>query len=263
MSIKRAPRKKSNFTILDNQMFSSGLSFRAIGLLSYLLSKPDHWQVSIEQLRKYAAETAKPDGRDSIYAMLNELIEKRYVSREARRDESGRMAGNDYVIHDCPLPESPLTDMPLTDSPLAAETTQVSTEVLGSTDNPASTEKPSPPDGDVIDVFEHWRAAMKKTKAVKLDAKRKGKIRARLKDGFTVDDIKKAIDGCASSAFHMGDNPNGRKHDDLELICRDGTKLESFMSMKAQAPRPTNKHRQLSQATADGMTADAQGGFRL
>lgn len=258
MSIKRAPRKTSNFTIIDNAVFRSALSFRAMGLLTYLLSKPDHWNVSIEQLRKYAASTEKKDGRDAIYAIIAELSSKGYLERIQLRDDSGKACGTEYIVHDIPLTALPETGEPDTDEP-----TQVSTEFEVRTETPVRTDKSMPPDGDVIDVFEHWRAAMKKTKAVKLDAKRKGKIRARLKDGFTVDDIKKAIDGCASSAFHMGDNPNGRKHDDLELICRDGTKLESFMSMKAQAPRPTNKHRQLSQATADGMTADAQGGFRL
>lgn len=150
------------------------------------------------------------------------------------------------------------TGTPCSDAPSSQTITESTAETTSE-----STQKPSSPDGDVLEVFEYWREKMGKTKRVKLDAKRKGKIRGRLKDGFTVDDIKQAIDGCAGSSFHMGDNKGGTKHDDLELICRDSVKVEMFMGMKTQAPRPTNKHRQLSQATADGMTADAQGGFRL
>ena len=46
--------------------------------------------------------------------------------------------------------------------------------------------------------------------------------------GSTVEQIKAAIDGCRASAFHMGENDAGKKHDDLTLICRSGAKLDWF-----------------------------------
>jgi len=80
-------------------------------------------------------------------------------------------------------------------------------------------------------VFDYWRVTLKHATA-KLTPKRRAKITARLKDGYTIDDIKAGIDGNAASAFHQGDNENGgRVYDDLELICRSGEKLEQFIQI--------------------------------
>ena len=37
---------KSNFTVIDNQVFKSNLSLKARGLLSTMLSLPDNWNFS-------------------------------------------------------------------------------------------------------------------------------------------------------------------------------------------------------------------------
>lgn len=148
MAIRRSARKQSNFTIIDNTVFTSGLSFRAMGLLAYLLSKPDHWEVSVTQLVRHAKGTAKPDGRDAVYAMLSELIEKRFVVREQLRNERGQAAGTDYVVYDIPQDGGPVTAKPDTDKPITATTTQVSTDLKENTDLEVRTEKHSPPDGD-------------------------------------------------------------------------------------------------------------------
>ena len=81
---------------------------------------------------------------------------------------------------------------------------------------------------DVTVIFDYWLSAMNKTKSAKLTAKRKSVITARLKDGYTIEQIRQAIDGCARSDYHMGKNDTGTKYDDIELICRTGEKLEHF-----------------------------------
>ena len=63
-----------------------------------------------------------------------------------------------------------------------------------------------------------------------LDNPRKSKIQARLKEGYTVEDIKTAIVGCSKSQFHIEGN-----HTDLTLICRDATKLDHFLAMSNPA----------------------------
>ena len=80
---------------------------------------------------------------------------------------------------------------------------------------------------EIADVFEYWIGRMGKTRSV-FTQKRKSCIRARLKEGYTVEEIKRAIDGCASSPHHMGQNAAGTVYDDLTLICRSGDKLEWF-----------------------------------
>lgn len=85
---------------------------------------------------------------------------------------------------------------------------------------------PSP----VLEVFSYWQSRLNHPKS-KLTPERQKKIKARLKD-YTLEDIKQAIDGCASSPFHMGQSPgsDGTIHDDIELICRDGKHVEMFIS---------------------------------
>jgi len=74
------------------------LSWSARGLLLYLLSKPDSWQVSVQQLQNVTARSSKKTGRDGIYIIISELIEAGYVTRVHNRDCYGRMAEHDYVV---------------------------------------------------------------------------------------------------------------------------------------------------------------------
>ena len=49
--IHRQPRITTNFTVVPNQILNDGrISFRAKGLLVYILSKPDHWRTTTSHL---------------------------------------------------------------------------------------------------------------------------------------------------------------------------------------------------------------------
>lgn len=76
-------------------------------------------------------------------------------------------------------------------------------------------------------VFNYWKEVMGKPRA-KLNAKRKKAIQDRIKEGYEWEDFKAAIDGCKNSSFHMGQNGRSKPYNDIELICRDGVKLEQF-----------------------------------
>jgi hypothetical protein len=98
---------------------------------------------------------------------------------------------------------------------------------------PSETEGPSLPvcPDLVLEIFGYWRTATGHTQA-KLTPKRKQKITARLREGYTLEQIQEAIEGCKASPFHMGENERGTVFDDLELILRDGGKLEQFRNYK-------------------------------
>lgn len=89
-------------------------------------------------------------------------------------------------------------------------------------------------------VFDYWRDTMNHPRA-KLDHKRRRVIAARLKDGYSVDTIRLAIDGCKSSPWHQGKNKDGRVFDDIELICRDAIKLEQFLKHTQKQHDQTNE----------------------
>lgn len=77
MSIVRTKRKKHNFTIIDNTgLIDPSLTWKETGLLAFLMTKPDDWQVSIKALCNN-----KLDGKDAVAAALKGLQEKGYVYR--------------------------------------------------------------------------------------------------------------------------------------------------------------------------------------
>lgn len=91
---------------------------------------------------------------------------------------------------------------------------------------------------EAMSILNLWRDVME-TPNSKPSPTRLNKIKARLKEGYTKEDIENAIRGCATSKFHMGDNDQKQKHNDLTLICRDGTFVEKFMAMAPQQKKIT------------------------
>lgn len=81
-------------------------------------------------------------------------------------------------------------------------------------------------------VFNYWVEVMgKNPDQVKLTPKRLKAVQARLKQGYTVDLIKTAIRHCRGDPWSMGQNDRHKEFNDLELICRTGEKLESFIEL--------------------------------
>lgn len=81
-----------------------------------------------------------------------------------------------------------------------------------------------------FDLFKYWCDVMgKNISTSKLTPKRDKAIKARLKEGYTFEQIKAAIDGCRNDSFSMGQNDRQKPFNDIELICRNGEKLESFL----------------------------------
>ena len=97
MAIIRA-KKDNNFTVIDNAVFQRHqLSFQAMGLLGYVLSKPDNWTVHVNELVDATKNTSKEVGEKVVYAIINELIAKGFVSR--KKHQNGKV---DYTFYDKP-----------------------------------------------------------------------------------------------------------------------------------------------------------------
>lgn len=78
----------------------------------------------------------------------------------------------------------------------------------------------------VLEVFDFWKEVFKKNDRTKLEGVREKKIKARLKEGYSVDEIKTAILNISKSDYHI---QNG--YTDIELICRDQIKLDKNIAM--------------------------------
>ena len=138
MSIIRSNREHS-YTIVSNKVYDKNqLSWQAMGLLGYLLTKPDNWQVMVAELVNVTKDTKKPTGREGIYNIINELKEKGFISVRKNSDGS-----TDYTVYDEPIQQSnqaePNQAEPNQAEPNQAEPTLVNTEykqVLNNTNTP-------------------------------------------------------------------------------------------------------------------------------
>ncbi|ANA80168.1 helix-turn-helix domain-containing protein [Paenibacillus glucanolyticus] len=111
--IVRVQKRDNGYTILDPYFLSDDrLSWKAKGLLAYLLSKPSNWRVYIADLVKRSK-----DGRDAVYSAIKELENCGYVERRQTRDEANRITGMETVIYERPIIDDPDPDLPHTDIP--------------------------------------------------------------------------------------------------------------------------------------------------
>ncbi|QDH93298.1 helix-turn-helix DNA binding domain protein [Microbacterium phage Cressida] len=115
MSIRRGPSPAERFAQIANAALrDERLSWKARGLLAYLLSHREGWRTSVSRLSRMA-----PDGRDSVRAGLNELIEHGYVirSEDRIRDARGRLGDYEYTVTDFPTTGFPTQGFPTQENP--------------------------------------------------------------------------------------------------------------------------------------------------
>jgi len=101
-------------------------------------------------------------------------------------------------------------------------------------------ERTAVPDGTadlVQEVFEYWQRQCNHPRA-KLDKKRKGKIKAMMKEGFDETDLMDAIDGVMRSEYHVKEG-----YTDIITIFRDVPQVEKFKEIfrRTEALRTNSK----------------------
>lgn len=112
---KKIFRRKfdKEFVRIQNDILNNDkLSWKAKGLLCFMLSKKDDWEFHKIQVQKYST-----DGRDSTISAFNELIKAGYVKQVRKRDGKGKFVSFDYFVYDAPFTENPFTDKPFTENP--------------------------------------------------------------------------------------------------------------------------------------------------
>lgn len=97
---------------------------------------------------------------------------------------------------------------------------------------------------DVSDVINYWKQRMNRPQA-RATTERRRVVKTRMDEGYDVATIKRAIDGCEGSDFHMarGEYKGGTQYCDLTLICRTGTKLEQFAAMPSRTGEAEKKRK--------------------
>jgi hypothetical protein len=89
-------------------------------------------------------------------------------------------------------------------------------------------------------VFSYWQEKTKHPGAI-LDAKRKTAINRALKLGYSIEQLRSAVDGCLKSPWHQGDNDEGKVYDAITLIFRNAEKIEQFIGYNKSPPKPRHE----------------------
>jgi hypothetical protein len=98
VTIVRAPRE-DRFTILNRSIISDDrLSFRALGLLTFILDKPDDWRIDSTSLARGEGR----EGRDAVRTALTELETAGYLRRKRIRREDGTF-DMESTVYDMPV----------------------------------------------------------------------------------------------------------------------------------------------------------------
>jgi len=97
--IVRVSKAKTAYTIVDNRpALDERLGSSAVGVMFYLLTKPDNWSVRIDDLRARFRDL----GRDAARKVLRELEQAGYAALSPVRDQNGKLIGKEWVIYEAP-----------------------------------------------------------------------------------------------------------------------------------------------------------------
>lgn len=105
MAIIREARRE-RYSVINNQILENHqISYRARGLLSYMLSKPDNWKFYVSNL----ADNSDVEGEKAVSSALKELEAAGYLERKVKRDKKGHYKGLDYILRENPKKEQDQT----------------------------------------------------------------------------------------------------------------------------------------------------------
>lgn len=97
--IVRGPRPSDNFAQIHNAALADGrLSFKARGILAYLLSRPPKWSTSAERLAKSGI-----DGERAVKSGLKELETFGYLTRTRRHNPENGQWIHEQMVTDEPV----------------------------------------------------------------------------------------------------------------------------------------------------------------
>jgi len=121
-SFVRRSKKTINYTTIDNRVFDLKMSIEAIGILFYVLSKPDDWVV-----RKIEIQRRFNIGKDKLTRIFKELEYFGFIIEVGSiKSDNGKFAGYCYIFYD--YDESVINrqsklnnNSPLSEKPQAAE----------------------------------------------------------------------------------------------------------------------------------------------
>lgn len=98
--IRKAEHKRDYTCITNDILQRRDMSMRAKGLLVYLLSLPETWEIHKTEVWKHFT-----DGRDAVFRAFEELEKKGYIQGKRYRDQEGKFRVQYTVYEEPQTPE--------------------------------------------------------------------------------------------------------------------------------------------------------------
>lgn len=122
-------KKSKDYTVVNNSYLRDrNLSLKTIGLMTIMLSLPENWDYTIEGL-----SVLLKDGRTSIRTSLQELEENKYLIRNRKRDELGKLTSTEYILYEKNdenlKSENPMLENLTLENPTLENRTQLNTNI--------------------------------------------------------------------------------------------------------------------------------------
>jgi len=99
MAVFKIAGRRRRFTMVCNDLVNEPtLSAKAKGVMLYLLSKPDNWEVRLSDVVRHFS-----DGEYAIRGGVEELEVAGYIRRVQNREDDGRFRGYLYWVYEVPV----------------------------------------------------------------------------------------------------------------------------------------------------------------
>ncbi|WP_437272749.1 conserved phage C-terminal domain-containing protein [Staphylococcus succinus] len=242
MATFRAIKESGNFvTVHKNFIHDSNLTFKSKGILLYLLSRPDDWQIYESEILKHTN-----DGKDSLKSGIRELEDVGYVVRTRKRNDKGHLNGYEYLVYEHPIQNGNsylgLSDNGKSNIGKTVNGESVPTNNKGTkndltnnnnTNNDSNTMSGNPTVYPYESIVEYLNKQASKKYRYQTD-KTKSLIKSRFKQGFSEDDFKIVIDNKVAEW----------KGTDMEKFLRPetlfGNKFEGYLNQQVSNEESTD-----------------------
>jgi hypothetical protein len=117
MAFIRTIKRDNPWSQIDRFVFESdpNLSWKAKGIMGYLLTRPDGWKIRFNDLVKRAK-----DGREAVTSGLKELEKEGYLNYYQERTEGGTFGEWIYDVYERPeLNPTHIQNLPLSENPIS------------------------------------------------------------------------------------------------------------------------------------------------
>ena len=132
-------KKTRHYVVVSNRPFKGDMSLEAMGIYGFLMTKPDHWEITVAGLNSQLSK----DNPNKITRALRELQDNGYIIREKKHDDKGLLKTTTTLYEYPQSTEQNNNRVRLSPSPEKTEsgkvTVIVSTDLEVSTDNKVST----------------------------------------------------------------------------------------------------------------------------